>query len=238
MMSARTWLCAALIGAASCQPMLQGPPPPTRAEPLVMRTYDVPAGFSDRLEIMLNRLYQRPEGDTTTPLVRAMEGPNGSLIVMGPESVHEGVRKLVSDLDVHEVSAPSTVAFDYWFLWAEPSAKSLRPSPRLATLADALDAVEKVDGTMSWSLHATRRVIGLEGELVKGRAEDVSVEQVSQMNRETGILTAELQVEVGHRAGAHTRVGMKPGQTLVLGAFGDQDGGTLYTLVRAELVGG
>ena len=81
-------LCLALT-LTGCPLGQSTPTPPTAA--LVLRTYDVPAGSGQRLRSVLKEvLWFGAEGkDASTWVGRVDVGPDGRLIVLAPESVHD-----------------------------------------------------------------------------------------------------------------------------------------------------
>ncbi len=65
---------------------------------LVLRTYDVPNNGAQRLRgVLKDLLWFGSEGKDSNKYVgRADVGPDGRLIVLAPENVHEGVKTLVA----------------------------------------------------------------------------------------------------------------------------------------------
>lgn len=184
---------------------------------LVLRTYDVPAGQAQRLRSALKEvLWFGSDGKDSNKWVGRVDvGPDGRLIVLASEPVHEGVKALVASVAANPVKEPESVSLTYWVVNATPGQEQSEPMP--AELEPALAEVKKAEGPQRFSLVEKLSVSSLSGErgLLNGR--DTSVEQfVTSMN---GALTADLRLE---RSGQRisTRVRLAPGKTVVLASSG------------------
>lgn len=184
---------------------------------LVLRTYDVPAGQAQRLRAALKEvLWFGSDGKDSNKWVGRVDvGPDGRLIVLASEPVHEGVKALVASVAANPIKEPEAVTLTYWVINATPGQEQSQPMP--ADLEPALAEVKKADGPQAFSLVEKLSVTSLSAERGMLNGRDTSVEQfVTSMN---GVLTADLRLE---RAGQriNTRVRLAPGKTVVLASSG------------------
>lgn len=217
-----------------------GAPPATNGIPgnLVLRSYDVPNGGAQRLRSALKELlYFGSDGKDSNKYVgRADVGPDGKLIVLAPESVHEGVKALVASANAHPVAEPGTVRLNYWVVVGAAGKSDAALAPNLAEVAPALAELEKSDGPMSFTLVEKLQVSSLSGERGRLNGRDTSVRQFATVV--DGQLTADLELERMAQK-LETRVRLEPGQLVVLASSGapakDQvdTGRSVYFLVRA-----
>ncbi len=206
-------LCLALT-LTGCPLGQATPPNPTAA--LVLRTYDVPAGSGQRLRSVLKEvLWFGAEGkDASTWVGRVDVGPDGRLIVLAPESVHEGVKALVASVVSKGIKEPETVTLSYWVVVGTPGAES-QPMP--AELEPALAEVKKAEGALGFTLIEKLTVSSLSGERGDLNGRDTSVEQY--VTNVDDALTADLRLErFGQRI--RTRVRLAAGKVVVLASSG------------------
>lgn len=184
---------------------------------LVLRTYDVPAGQAQRLRSALKEvLWFGSDGKDSNKWVGRVDvGPDGRLIVLASESVHEGVKALVASVAANPVKEPESVTLTYWVVNATPGQEQSQPVP--AELEAALAEVKKAEGPQGFSLVEKLSVSSLSGERGALNGRDTSVDQfVTSMS---GVLTADLRLErFGQRV--NTRVRLAPGKTVVLASSG------------------
>jgi hypothetical protein len=192
---------------------------PSAANPmagLVLRTYDVPAGQAQRLRSALKEvLWFGSDGKDSNKWVGRVDvGPDGRLIVLASESVHEGVKALVASVAANPVKEAESVTLTYWIVNATPGQEG-QTMP--AELEPALAEVKKTEGPQGFSLVEKLSVTSLSGErgMVNGR--DTSVDQF--VTNTAGSLVADLRLErSGQRI--NTRVRLAPGKTVVLASSG------------------
>jgi hypothetical protein len=176
--------------------------------------------------------------DSNKYIGRADVGPDGRLIVLAPESVHEGVKALVASVTANPVKEPGTVRIDYWVVSGLPG-KSEAPAANLQEVAPALTEVEKNDGPMAFSLVEKLTVSSLSNERGSVDGRDAHVRQFTNVVDDQ--ITADIDIE---RFGQKltTRVRIKPGVLTVLASAGmtvrgdpkeAQEPRTIYFLVRA-----
>lgn len=203
---------------------------------LVLRTYDVPNNGAQRLRSVLKDLlwFGSEEKGANKYVGRADVTPDGRLIVLAPEAVHEGVKMLVSSITAKPVAEPGTLTLNYWVVIGAPG-KSETP-PTLAEIAPALAELEKNDGPMSFTLVEKLQVSSMANDRGKINGRDTSVRQFTSVN--DGQLVAEIELERQMQK-VETRVRLKSGQMVVLASSGvptrDQSdsGHSMYFLVRA-----
>lgn len=233
-------LALAVFACSSCDPRGSSGPSATGGVPtdLVLRSYEVPNGGAQRLRSVLkDLLWFGSEGKDSNKYVgRADVGPDGRLIVLAPESVHEGVKALVASVTTNPIKEPGTIVLSYWVITGAPGKSEAAPAAGLAEVAPALAELEKNDGPMSFTLVEKLQVSSLSGEQAKLNGRDTSVRQFATMV--DGQLTADLSLDrMGQRL--ETRVRLTPGQLVVMASSGaptkDQtdSGRTVYFLVRA-----
>lgn len=230
----------AVLSLAACDLRARGDAAPQGGVPtnLVLRSYEVPNGGAQRLRSVLkDLLWFGSEGKDSNKYVgRADVGPDGRLIVLAPESVHEGVKALVASVTTNPIKEPGTIRLSYWVITGAPGKSEAPPAAGLAEVAPALAELEKNDGPMSFTLVEKLQVSSLSGEQGKLNGRDTSVRQFATMV--DGQLTADLSLDrMGQRL--ETRVRLEPGQVVVMASSGaptkDQtdSGRTVYFLVRA-----
>ncbi|MFT3712950.1 MAG: hypothetical protein QM817_35305 [Archangium sp.] len=218
-------------------------PTPAGAVPsnLVLRSYDVPNGGAQRMRGVLRELlwFGSDGKDSNKYIGRADVGPDGRLIVLAPESVHEGVKALVANVTANPVKEPGTVRLDYWVVSGVPG-KAEAPAGNLQEVAPALTEVEKNDGPMAFTLVEKLTVSSLSNERGSVDGRDTHVRQFTNVMADE--ITADIDLErFGQKLA--TRVRIKPGVLTVLASAGmttrgdskdaPQDNRNIYFLVRA-----
>lgn len=155
-MPLRTALLASLLLFTACpQPPATATPAPGGIPPnLQLRSYEVPNQGAQRLRGVLMQLlwFGSDSKDSNKYVGRADVGPDGRLIVLAPESVHEGVKAIVASVTAHPVKEPGTVRIDYFSglstaqmaeaLGIPPGTVSSRRSLAMAALEKALGPLE------------------------------------------------------------------------------------------------
>lgn len=227
-------LLAAVSFLSSCVASSGAPEP---AQPLVLRSYDVPNdGAVQVRQVLKTLLWMGSDGKDSQKYVgRAEVGPDGRLVVMATEGVQGGVKSLIDALAKNPPKAPARYALSYWFVFAMPG-KGAAPAANLGEVSEALAEIEKADGPMEFSLTEKVTVSSIGGESAYVEGHQVKVRQV--VGESNGALNADLQLRKGGQ-NLETRVTLAPGQTIVLGSSGamapGKDGpvGSVYYLIRA-----
>lgn len=208
---------------------------------LVLRSYEVPNNGAQRMRGVLKELlWFGADGKDSSKFVgRADVGPDGKLLVLAPESVHDGVKNLVASMTAHPVKEPGTVRIDYWVVTGTPGKSEALP-PGLQEVSPALAQVEKNDGPMAFALVEKLSVNSLSNERGSMDGRDTHVRQFTNVVDDQ--VTADLDIErFGQRM--TTRVRIKPGVLTVLASAGmtSKDQGetnrTVYFLVKAAADG-
>jgi hypothetical protein len=211
----------AVLALCACPPArTESAPTPAGAVPsnLVLRSYEVPNNGAQRMRGVLRELlwFGSDGKDANKYVGRADVGPDGRLIVLAPESVHEGVKNLVASVTANPVKEPGTVRIDYWVVAGAPG-KGEAPAANLQEVATALAEVEKNDGPMSFSLIEKLTVSSLSNERGSMDGRDTHVRQFTNVVDDN--VTADLDIErFGQKLS--TRVRIKPGVLTVLASAG------------------
>jgi hypothetical protein len=187
-------------------------------EDLVLRTYEVPNNGAERMRSVLKDLFWfGSDGKDSNKYVgRADVAPDGRLVVLAPENVHEGVKALVSATSNVAPKAPESVLLSYWIVTGAPG-KHDGVQPELAEVSLALAEIEKHDGPMNFELTERIQVTSLSGERGKMDGRDTRVQQFGTLF--DGHFTGDIRLERFGQS-VDTRVRMKNDQLLVLGSSG------------------
>jgi hypothetical protein len=221
------------LGCASPLPLAPAGPPPVE-----LRAYDLPPGHAGRLVGSLQRVLD--------PAGRAQEGPGGSLVVVAPADVLDGVDVVVRRaIEGPAAPAPRNVEVEYWVVRGVRAAEGSR-GPELDAVGGTLDAIQSTDGPMALSLVTRRRLRTLDGD--RGEIEDDALRISQTVGVEPGgdTIVADTRLEVPYVQGqphpaakVQTRIAMRSGAVAVLSQTGfpsDQGTSSLYLLVRPTLV--
>lgn len=184
---------------------------------LVLRSYEVPNNGAQRLRGTLKDLlwFGNESKDANRFVGRADVGPDGRLIVLAPESVHDGVKTIIANLATSPAKEPGTVRIDYWVVRGAAGEGELPAN--LGEIATALNEVKKNDGPMAFDLVEKLSVSSLPNERGVMDGRDTRVRQVT--NVLDGNVVADLDLErFGQRLS--TRVRLKPGVIAVLASAG------------------
>ena len=256
-----------ILGLAACQPGAPQPtvpaivataatePEPIRApdgdEPL-LRTYSVPSGQTRAIVRALSSALS--SGKETPPLGTVQRLPDGRLVVVAPQGIHDGITALLGDLEPGKAPPVSTAEFDYWVVFGEP-AEAASGLDVVPAITPALQAITESHGPLKFSLHESMRLSSLIEESAEADGPRISARQVVS---ETGghlIADLEMSVAVGsadriqHSCHGSTckrlksRVHLEPDQLLVVGQTGVTAGEgkgepvskTMFYIVRGRL---
>jgi len=201
-------------------------PPPQAAtgsnllnQPLVLHSYSVPAGSAQQLRTVLRELlwFGSDGKDSNKYVGRADVGPGGQLIVLAPETVHEGVRALIAEAEKNPVKAPQSLTLTYWAVVGTPVEKAGERPAALKDVGPALDEVVKSEGTMDFSLMEKLVVSSMSGEHGEVMGREIDARQYATLA--DGTLTADLDLErMGQRV--KTRVRLPQDKLMVLASSG------------------
>jgi hypothetical protein len=208
------------------------------ASELVLRSYRVPAGLEERVAGLLRTLMLRGE----ERVGQAMTGPDGLVVVLAPEGLQEGVRRLITELESKDLDLgpAKPVEVTYWLVLARPP-KGAGPAddPRLQEIRGALETVNTRQGPLRFELLERITASGLPGERSEVRGHLAEVRQRISTTGSAIVGDLEVQVQVRPRpAGISTRVTLEPGQFLILGESGMDGDGQLLYVIRTRLLEG
>ena len=216
------------------------PPAPAATNAVELRAYATPPELAGELANVLNGQFYRNKEEP--PIGRAHVGPGGQLLVTAPASVQTGVEALVKSVGDAPPEPPPVVEVTYWSVVAKPSTAEAAPSPDLAEIAPALEAIRSVEGPRAFTLEEKLRVQQVSGSEANVRGMALSARQ-SASARE-GVIVADLSLHRNQGPGdLATQVALPVGKLLVLGqAGGHPDEGTgapvsVYFIVRATVLG-
>ncbi|MEM6992121.1 MAG: hypothetical protein AAF721_16545 [Myxococcota bacterium] len=244
------WLLAVplLLVASACRPAPAADAPPTEptapaaAAPEVevapvLRTYDAPPGRADELASVLQRVLLR--GDEA-PLGRATALEGDRVLVVAPDSIHEGVETLCGRMSAKPPSTATSVQLSYWVVLAQPAEAA--DTAAVPELGSVLDEVVAQMGPAKFSLAERASLTSMLN--ARGESKGPTAEFAQTVTaREDGVV-ADLKIDVRQHQGPHaelrTRISLDSGQTAVVGQNGlpGDDGARVFYIVRAELIDG
>jgi hypothetical protein len=212
-------LCVAWILPA-CQPSAASNQTTGEWNPeMVLKTYKVPGGhnhISEVESILTSLLYYT--GDKKLGKVEA--GPGGQLVVVAPARIHQGIAKLLDDINQLEPSGPPpTIEFTYWFVLGWQSNQPSKTSS-FKEIAHALDLLANNQGPMEFRLLEKINVISISGHGTDFSGNLFRVMHTAAENN--GKIVAELGIRKRgmKRTDINTRIWIESGKLLVLGESG------------------
>jgi hypothetical protein len=226
---------------------------------VTIRSYDVNPGIARELRgALASALWT---GQDQRPLGQVTLSPNGRLLVTGPESVQEGVQRVIREVSSREIPPTPSMLFEAWIVTASPAGAaqgtgdaSVDPE-RLKEIEPALAAIRKTRGPMHFALVeklATQARSGNEDSEVRGGRAQMRVTPTIRLGeKDAPVVSAVFHIEF-IRARDETpgfiqqrqiksMAELKPGQLLVVGqssGVGGPDiapGSDVYYIVRASL---
>ena len=144
---------------------------PDSAEPLVLRTYEVPRDRQDDIREML----QSALGAGESGIGRVTNGPRGTVLVVAPARIQADIVQLLGGgLEAPPASGPITLT--YWFVVGRPLDRA--PDGRPYALAGTTDD-SRLDPVL-------REIAAVEGPTEFSLLEQI---QLTSMNRDDGMVT-------------------------------------------------
>lgn len=225
---------ALLILLSACGLLSQQPIEPA-AEPMELRSYDLPPGTADRVHALLQRV---ADG-------RVEQGLHGDVVVLAAPSVHEGVEDIVEAVraDPPKLVQQRNVRMDYWLVRARPGTADAEPG--LAPVSKALEAIEASDGQQVFTLFSRESLLSAEDGEAEAKGARSKIGQITSISPD-GLVLASLDMTLEGGSATSTSVKLRPGQLLVLGHIGvlderfgptpDAEPSSLYIIVRATIV--
>lgn len=231
-------LALGLLGCDS-QRTTQPAAPAPAASDITLRSYDLPPGHGPKIRPILSNLMKK--GDDQ-PVGRTALSPDGRLIVLAPESIHQGVASFLKDLKESgsEVKPPPSIALSYWLIVAAPGPspqaeqcgskglRCLRGGPDLVKAVEAVDATQGPGaGPTHYTLLEHLSIRSMDSERAELNGAASQIEQRASVAG--GKIVADLSVRVmaQQAPGVRTRLQFSPDQTVILGqmAFREPRGG-------------
>jgi hypothetical protein len=213
------------------------------AEDVVIRAYDVPEGSAERYQSVLQHLLSGTKKGELAARVGAT--PDGRVVVAGPESIQQGVEKLIAGLK-QLPEAPETVGITYWVVAAR-SAEQLSLDASLREISDPLTELSKREGGLAFRAIDKIAVRSSNDASASHDGRRTMVKQ--HVQTQAGKLMAELKIRSSDaRSGPlDTRVPLLSGKPIVIGEMGVDpdlwpDGGEpartrVFYVVRAHIDG-
>ena len=215
-------------------------------EPAELRTYQVPQEYQNNLRDML----QDALGSGDARIGRVTEGPGGTLLVVAPHRIQEGIQQI---LDMgFEVPPPSSpITLTYWFLVGRPvepaqaSLFSVAGGADVRRLETVLTQIATAQGPTEFALLEEVQLTSMSQSRAEARSPIARVEQTAARVGDQVVVDFNLVFE---RNIFWSRVSLEAGQFLVLGQAGfggeaadafpdatDADVLTLYYVMAADL---
>lgn len=193
------------------------------AQPMVLRTYRLPEAQAQRAAAALRSVLEGSAvgGDGQPQVGRVSLTAGGQLVVLAPESLHEGVEALVAELLANPTgtTVPPTLAMTYWLVAATPGGAGAALDPALAPIAETLRMLAEGQGTpVGFELLEKVTLVSDEGEQATAGGREALIEQ--SVWRRSDDTQAEIRIGMLRGPRLETRVRVHDGQTLVLGQVG------------------
>jgi hypothetical protein len=188
---------------------------PEAGEPqVVLRSYEVPEGQGQQVNAILSSVFR---GVKDKVAARAALTPDGQLVVVAPEGIHQGLQGLLGKMKGRAPIAPASVEITYWLVVGRPSATAAN-DPRTKEVSAALDAVAAAQGPMEFALLEKLQVRTLSDARGHTTGRHARVHQIASVN--DGKVVADLDCATSNDSRFETRVAIEPGKLLVLGQAG------------------
>jgi hypothetical protein len=237
---------AALVLSAGCKTKereirVPAPAEESREPQVVLRAYDVPEGQGPQVHAILSSVF-RGVKDKVAALT-----PDGQLVVVAPEGIHQGLESLLGKMKGRKAVAPPSIEITYWLVVGRSAAETSLGA-QTGEIEPALEAVARAQGPMEFALLDKMRVRALSDARGHTTGRYARVQQVASVS--DGKVVADLDCSTeGSRF--ETRVAIPPGKLLVLGEAGfepppglwsiragakrDASASTLFYVVRADV---
>lgn len=205
---------------------------PSEANPLELRTYEVPKGTVRALTTTIKDALTL---DEKTTIGRATVTPDGRLAVLAPQNVQANVQQLIEEVASHPPKYDQTIELHYWVVLGKPMATPQPPVPGAGEIQPALDEIVKSQGPQAFTVAQRVQLSSLHDEKSVVESEKLRVIQMAVQTSDGVYARIDIQFEKGNNL--ETRVRLLPDRIVVLGAIGQRggdaaDGATLYYVVR------
>ena len=203
-----------------------------------LKTYSVPHGFESEVRSMLRTAL----GTDENRVGRASLGPAGKLLVVAPPGVQEGVAALIRELGELDSPPPPPIPVNmtFWLVVGEPldpaTMKSGEYSVKghnLGDVAPALEQISQTQGPQEFELLERLRLSSTGDDWARVRGLHVQIEQRASAVQDS--VVADLRILM-QQYSLNTQVKLRPGQFVVLGQSGYEQGElALYYVITSEL---
>ncbi len=185
------------------------------SEALTLRSYTVDNVTAKQLQRVLSDLFLLRSGGTNPNRVigQATVAPSGELLVLAPESVHEGVKSLVSHRPPPSLAPAPNIRMTYWMVLGSPS-EGQKPN-EIVDIAGALAVVEKRDGLGRFTVLEKAELQSVSGESGALVGREFKLFQNLSFNGKTIDGSVDLNA-IGLSNSARMNVSLMPNQTVVL----------------------
>jgi len=186
---------------------------PNSENPIRLATYKVPQGYQDSVVSILNNNFNRMRNKDEGLLASAEILPNGTVALVGPESVHAGFADLVAELKNSKVLVPENGTVECWVVVAREGTGQ-QVGTGLETISDALKEIG-TQGNYDFMLLEKLRTASVMGE--RARTEGPRFKMKARLNRigdhfsvETDISSSMIYSEL------NTRLYLEPSRFVVI----------------------
>ena len=190
-------------------------------EPVVLRTYHVPPDYQDDLRGMLDTALRL--GDTR--LGRVTHGPGGTLLVVAPPRLQNGVQQILdAGFEVPPVARPVTLT--YWLLVGRAVEASQSAEPfsvigtrRVSELEPVLRQIATAQGPTEFALLEEIQLTSMSQVHAEASGRVVRVEQTVVRTGEQVVTDVYIELQLTGNT-FQSRVMLEAGQFLVVGQAG------------------
>jgi hypothetical protein len=206
-------------------------------EPLVLRTYKVPQGLESDVRSMLYTVL----GGSESPAGRVTTGPGGTLVVVAPEALHQGIEGLIGEIGgLDSPAKPVPVKLTYWLVIGRPGGDG---SGLAGTeIAPVLAEIVNSQGPMRFELLERLELTSTGEERAGMTGATARIQQRASVIQDR--VVADVEIATSGVGVIETRVQLQPRQFLVLGQAGYRDStsrdplqvdGTLFYVIRPDV---
>ena len=210
-------LATLIVGCQARATQKQAPEPQHNDPlPLVLRSYDVPAGQAQQTESVLSSVLSGTKNDEITARVEI--SPNGQLLVLGPPGVHRGVTDFLDKMAQRKpLPPPPTIEMQYW-LGVGQRADQTELGSGLDAVAPALETIAGAQGPMRFDKLESMRLRSLSDE--RGEANGMYVIVGQRASITEGTILSDIEVSTLGGSRLETRLSLQAEKTVVLGEAG------------------
>jgi hypothetical protein len=211
-------------------------------EALVLRSYAAP-GRAQELADVLNQLMVLGVDDSRRTIGKARVAPGDQVLVLAPDSVHEGLAEVIqAQLEGKAEAPPAQIAMSYWFVAARPVQDEPRYGSRLEEVRPVLEDLAEVDGAQEFSLYERIDLRQASGLRTRAESPKATIHQNASLSGRSVVVTLTAELSRGGNR-LVTGLNLESGQFLVLGqasldtqqpGLSSLEGSTLYIIVRAQ----